>query len=83
MIAANIWHWWIGVVLTGVGVLTAVGLVAGYLKSVTALKHPLGRRQGDSELCLSFLTSLHVARSRRRVPPLIARFQGDLTLWPC
>ena len=50
MIAATIWHWWIGVVLTGVGVLTAVGLVAGYLKSVTALKHPLGRRQGDSEL---------------------------------
>jgi hypothetical protein len=50
MLAANVWHWWIGVVLTFVGAGTAIGLVAGYLKSVTALKHPLGRRQRDSEL---------------------------------
>ena len=27
-----------------------LGLVVGYLKSVTALKHPLGRRQRDAEL---------------------------------
>jgi hypothetical protein len=50
MLAANIWHWWIGVILSLVGAATALGLVVGYLKSVTALKHPLGRRQGDAEL---------------------------------
>jgi formate-dependent nitrite reductase membrane component NrfD len=44
MLAANIWHWWIGVVLTFVGVATVVMLVAGYLKSVTAQRYP-NRRQ--------------------------------------
>jgi len=43
MLAANIWYWWIGVVLTGVGVLMVVGLIVGYLKSVTAAKYPNGR----------------------------------------
>ncbi len=50
MLAANIWHWWIGVVLALTGVGAVLGLVVGYLKSVTALKHPLGRRQRDAEL---------------------------------
>jgi hypothetical protein len=40
MIAANIWHWWAGVLLFGVGVLATLGLVVGYLKSVTSLRIP-------------------------------------------
>jgi len=40
VLAANIWHWWIGVVLTGVAILSVVGLVAGYLKNVTSLRYP-------------------------------------------
>lgn len=44
MLAANIWHWWIGVVLTLALVGLVVMLVAGYLKSVTAKQYP-GKRQ--------------------------------------
>lgn len=44
MLAANIWHWWIGVALVLLAVLAIVVLVAAYLKSVTALQHP-GRGQ--------------------------------------
>ncbi len=40
MLAANIWYWWIGIVLTGVSVLMVVGLIVGYLKSVTAPRYP-------------------------------------------
>ncbi len=47
MLAANIWYWWIGIVLTGVGVLTVVGLIVGYLKSVTAAKYPNRRSSVD------------------------------------
>jgi hypothetical protein len=47
MLAANIWHWWIGVILTVVGVLTVVMLVAGYLKQVTATRYPNRRQQQD------------------------------------
>jgi hypothetical protein len=42
--ANNVWHWWIGVVLTFAAVLATVGLVAGYLKSVTSQHYP-GKRQ--------------------------------------
>lgn len=48
MLAAEIWHWWIGVILTGAGVLSVIALIAGYLKNVTALKYP-GRDQTDDE----------------------------------
>lgn len=50
MLAANVWHWWIGVVLSVVGVATVGALAAGYLKQVTATRFP-GRRQqrGHSE----------------------------------
>jgi hypothetical protein len=44
MLAAEIWHWWIGVLLTGVAVLTVVGLVAQYLKNVESQRYPSGRR---------------------------------------
>lgn len=47
MLAAEIWYWWIGVILTAVAVLTVIGLVAGYLKSVTAAKYPNRKQQQD------------------------------------
>jgi len=48
MLAANnIWHWWIGVVLTLVAVLAVAGLIAGYLKSVTAQRYPGKRNRRD------------------------------------
>lgn len=47
MFAANIWHWWIGVLLTLVSVLLVVGLVGGYLKSVTAQQYPSKRQRRD------------------------------------
>lgn len=50
MLAAEIWHWWIGVVLLGVGVLTAGGLLGGYLKSVSAQRYPGGKRRRQSDL---------------------------------
>jgi hypothetical protein len=49
MLAAEIWFWWIGVVLAVVGVLSVLGLVAGYLKSVSSQRYP-GKRHRESEL---------------------------------
>jgi hypothetical protein len=40
MLAANIWHWWIGLALVLLAILAIVALVGGYLKSVTAKEHP-------------------------------------------
>jgi hypothetical protein len=47
MLAAEIWHWWIGVVLVGVGILTTVGLIGQYLKQVTAKQYPSRRQRQD------------------------------------
>ncbi len=47
LLAAEIWHWWIGVILTVVGVLTVVGLIAQYLKTVTATRYPSRRQRQD------------------------------------
>lgn len=44
MLAANVWHWWIGIVLTVVSILTVVALGGGYIKQVTATRFP-GKRQ--------------------------------------
>jgi formate-dependent nitrite reductase membrane component NrfD len=44
MLAANIWHWWIGVLLTLACAAGVVAMVAGYLKSVTSKQYP-GKRQ--------------------------------------
>ena len=50
MFAAYVWHWWIGVVLSVVGVLTVVAMGAGYLKQVSAARFPGKRQQrGHSE----------------------------------
>lgn len=43
-LAANVWHWWIGVILFGVAALSVVGLAASYLKDVTSKRYP-GRGQ--------------------------------------
>lgn len=50
MLAANVWHWWIGVVLSFVGVATVVAMGAGYVKQVSATRFPGKRQQrGHSE----------------------------------
>lgn len=48
MIAAVVWHWWLGAGLLIAGIGALVGLVGGYLKSVTSLKHP-NRRQRQAQ----------------------------------
>jgi hypothetical protein len=45
MVAANIWYWWIAVILTIVGIGTVVALIVGYLKTVTAQKYPSRKHQ--------------------------------------
>jgi hypothetical protein len=45
MLAANVWHWWIGIALVLVAVVVAVVLVAGYLATVSAKKYPSGKQQ--------------------------------------
>jgi hypothetical protein len=50
MLAAEIWHWWIGLILLVVSVATVVGLVGQYLKSVSATRYPSGRRRRESDL---------------------------------
>lgn len=49
MLAAEIWHWWIGVVLALAAGATVLGLVGSYLKSVSSQKYP-GRRTREREL---------------------------------
>jgi hypothetical protein len=41
---AVVWHYWLGLILLLVGVLSLVGLAAGYVAKVTAMKYP-NRRQ--------------------------------------
>ncbi len=53
MLAANVWHWWIGVILTLLIVGVVIGLVVVYLKSVTAQKYEPGaskRHRQSSDL---------------------------------
>lgn len=51
MIAAEIFHWWLGLLLFAGGVAAMVGLTLAYLKTVTATKYPNGkaRRNRDEE----------------------------------
>jgi len=48
MLAANVWHWWIGVALVLLAVLAIVALVGAYLWSVTSKQHP-GRKQRSAQ----------------------------------
>ena len=47
LLAAEIWHWWIGIALVAVGILAVLGVVAGYIKNVTAKQYPSRRQQQD------------------------------------
>jgi hypothetical protein len=49
MLAAEIWFWWIGVVLTIVAVVSVLALVAGYLKNVSSQRYP-SKRHRESDL---------------------------------
>ncbi len=50
MLAAEIWHWWIGVALTAGVTLLFVVLIGAYLKSVSSQKYPGGKRRRQSDL---------------------------------
>lgn len=50
MLASEIWHWWIGVALTGVAVVASVALIGGYLKSVSSQRHPKGKQKTHADL---------------------------------
>ena len=84
MLAAEIWHWWIGVVLLGVSVLTVVGLAVGYLKNVTAQRYPsrkqrataTDRRPPGAGPTWTSTTSSTAARSPRRGRRSAVRFSG-------
>jgi hypothetical protein len=45
MLAANIWHWWIGLALVLLAIVAIVALVVAYLGSVTAKQHPRRAQQ--------------------------------------
>lgn len=50
MLAAQIWHWWIGVAMLIAGIGATVGLIGGYLKTVSSQRYPGGKRQREQEL---------------------------------
>lgn len=50
MLAAEVWHWWIGVALTGGVALLFITLIGAYLKSVSSQKYPGGKRRRQSDL---------------------------------
>lgn len=50
MLAAEIWYWWIGVILLIVSVAAAVALVGGYVKSVSSQRYPDGKRSRRADL---------------------------------
>lgn len=50
MLAAPIWHWWVGLLMLGLGVLACVSMVVGYLKMVSSQRYPSGKRKAEQEL---------------------------------
>jgi hypothetical protein len=50
MLAAPIWHWWIGLIMLIAGVAAAVSLIGAYLKTVSAQRYPGGKRGKEQEL---------------------------------
>ena len=50
MLAAYIWHWWLGLVMLLAGVGATLSLVAGYLKQVSSQRYPGGKRGREQEL---------------------------------
>jgi cytochrome c-type biogenesis protein CcmH/NrfG len=49
LLAANVWHWWLGVVLTLVALGAVAALGVGYLQKVTAPQHPNRRQRKQLE----------------------------------
>ena len=47
MLAAEIWHWWIGVLLVLGCIVLVVAFVGGYLKSITSQQYPGRRNRRD------------------------------------
>lgn len=47
MFAANIWHWWIGLVMLVAALLATVSTIGGYLKKVTSQQYPGRRNRRD------------------------------------
>jgi hypothetical protein len=39
-VAAQVWHYWIGVSLAGGALLAVIATILGYLKKVQSLKYP-------------------------------------------
>ena len=50
MLAAYIWHWWIGLVMLLAGGAATIGLIAGYLKQVSSQRYPGGKRGREQDL---------------------------------
>ncbi|WP_420452461.1 hypothetical protein [Ilumatobacter sp.] len=50
MLAAPVWHFWIGAALVAVAVLAVIGLGGYYLWSVQAKKYPTGRQARHRDL---------------------------------
>ena len=44
MFAAEIWHWWLGIILTVAGAGAVLNVVVGYLKKVVAPQYPKRKR---------------------------------------
>ena len=44
---ANIWHWWIGVILFAVSALAVAGLVVGYVRKVSMPRYPRRDQRAD------------------------------------
>ena len=42
VLAAKVWHYWLGVPLAGLAVLAIVATFFGYLKKVQSIKYPRG-----------------------------------------
>jgi hypothetical protein len=50
MLAAEIWYWWIGVVLLGVSILIGIALVVGYMKTVSSQEYPDSEHSRQADL---------------------------------
>lgn len=50
MIGAPVWHFWIGIALTGAVLLALVGILAYYLLSVQSKKYPGGKQRRHQDL---------------------------------
>jgi hypothetical protein len=46
-VIAYIFHWWLGLGLLAGGVAAMLGLIAAYVKTVTAAKYPNGKQRRE------------------------------------